>query len=119
MNPGEMKIRTKEFALRVIRAVDSLPRGKTSDVIGRQLLRSGTSVAANYRAACRAKSAADFINKMTIVEEEGDESCFWMELLMEGGLVSELHLKGLKAEASELLAITVSSITTAKKRAKQ
>ncbi len=119
MNPAEMKKRTKEFALRVIRVVDLLPRGKTSDIIGRQLLKSGTSVAANYRSACRAKSTADFINKMSIVEEEADESCFWMELLIDGGLVFEPHLQGLKAEASELLAITVASITTARKRAKQ
>ncbi len=118
MNPGEMKKRTKDFALKVIKVVDSLPRGRTPDVIGRQLLKSGTSVAANYRAACRAKSTADFISKMSIVEEEADESCFWMELLMDGGLVSAQHLKGLRTEAGELLAITVASITTARKGAK-
>jgi four helix bundle protein len=119
MNPQEMKTRTKSFALRVIKAADSLPKGRASDVIGRQLLKSGTSVGANYRAACRAKSTADFINKMSIVEEEADESGFWMELLIESGLVSEQRLRGLKAEAHELLAITVVSITTARKGAKK
>ena len=82
MNREEMKRRTKQFALRVIRLVESLPRGRTADVIGKQLLRSGTSVGANYRSACRAKSPADFISKMGIVEEEADESLYWMELLI-------------------------------------
>jgi len=119
MNPDEMKKRTKAFALRIIKTVDSLPKGRTADVIGRQLLRSGTSgtsVGANYRAACRAKSTADFINKMCIVEEEADESGFWMELLVESGLISEQRLQGLNTEAKELLAITVASITTVKKK---
>ena len=83
MNSDELKARTKQFALRVIRLVESLPRGRTADVIGKQLLRSGTSVGANYRAACRAKSTADFISKMGTVEEEADESLYWMELLIE------------------------------------
>jgi four helix bundle protein len=117
MNPEEMKLRTKSFALRVIQAVNSLPKGKASDVIGRQLLRSGTSVGANYRAACRAKSTADFINKMSIVEEEADESGFWIELLTESGLTSDQRLGGLKAESRELLAITIASINTARKGA--
>jgi four helix bundle protein len=117
MNPEEMKLRTKSFALRVIKAVNLLPRGKASDVIGRQLLKSGTSVGANYRAACRAKSTADFINKMSIVEEEADESGFWMELLIESGLTTDQRLEGLKAESRELLAITIASINTARKGA--
>jgi len=79
MNKEEMKRRTKEFALRVIRLTEALPKTQTAQVIGRQLLRSATSVAANYRAACRAKSTADFISKMGTVEEEADESLFWME----------------------------------------
>jgi four helix bundle protein len=74
MDKEELKLRTKQFALRVIRLVEALPRGKTADVLGRQLLRTGTSVGANYRAACRAKSTADFIAKMGIVEEETDEA---------------------------------------------
>ena len=79
----DIQYRTKQFALRIIRLVDALPKNKTSDVIGRQLLRSGTSVGANYRASCRAKSRADFIYKLGIVEEEADESLFWLELLVE------------------------------------
>ncbi len=116
MNSDELKKRTKEFALRVIRLVESLPRGRTVDVIGRQLLRSGTSVGANYRAACRAKSAADFISKMGTVEEEADESLYWMELLIEAKIVEPDKLESLMNEADELLAITVSSINTARKR---
>jgi four helix bundle protein len=119
MNADEMKKRTKAFALRIIKMVDSLPKGRTADVIGRQLLRSGTSVGANYRAACRAKSSADFINKMSIVEEETDESIFWMELLVDSGLIGEQQLNGLISEANELLAITVASINTARKGLKK
>ncbi len=93
-----------------------MPRGRTVDVIGRQLLRSGTSVGANYRAACRAKSTADFISKMGTVEEETDESLYWMELLIEDKIVESAKLESLMNEADELLAITVSSINTARKR---
>jgi len=78
-----LKDRKKNFALRIIRLVEALPKGRTTDIIGKQLLRSGTSVGANYRAACRARSTADFISKMGIVEEEADESIFWMELLID------------------------------------
>jgi four helix bundle protein len=85
----DLRKRTKDFALRIIRMVEALPKGKTADVIGMQLLRSGTSVGANYRASCRAKSPADFISKMGTVEEETDESIFWMELLIESGLMQE------------------------------
>lgn len=106
---------TKSFALRVIRMVEALPKGRTSEVIGRQLVRSGTSVGANYRAACRAKSPADFISKMGTVEEETDESIFWMELIMESGLMQERLLKDLMREAGEILAIIVSSIKTVRK----
>ena len=110
----ETKRRTKEFALRVIRLVQSLPRGQMADVLGKQLLRSGTSVGANYRAACRAKSRADFISKMGIVEEEADESMYWMELLIESGLVQHDHVADLLNEADQLIAMTVSSIQTAR-----
>ncbi len=115
MTAEELKKRTKTFALRIIRMVETLPKERTSDVIGRQLLRSGTSVGANYRSACRAKSSADFINKMTTVEEEADESIFWMELLVESSLIKQQRLNNLLMEANEILAITVSSINTAKK----
>jgi four helix bundle protein len=116
MRNENLKERTKSFALRIIRLVESLPTGRTTDVIGKQLLRSGTSVGANYRAACRAKSTADFIAKMGIVEEETDESIYWMELLIEMGLMNYERLKELMKEADEILAIVVTSIKTAKAR---
>ena len=116
MDKEELKGRTKQFALRVIRLVEALPRGKTADVLGRQLLRSGTSVGANYRAACRAKSTADFIAKMGIVEEETDESVYWMELLVEAGITKAELLEALMKEGNEILAISVDSIITARKR---
>jgi four helix bundle protein len=81
MNQIELKERTKKFALRVIRLVEALPNGRLCDTIARQILRSGTSVGANYRAACRARSNADFVSKMGIVEEELDECLYWLELL--------------------------------------
>ncbi|MFM8009149.1 MAG: four helix bundle protein, partial [Dolichospermum sp.] len=82
MNEQQFKTRTKQLALRVIRLVESLPNTKTADVIGKQLLRSATSVGANYRSACRAKSTADLIAKLSIVEEEADETLYWLELLI-------------------------------------
>ena len=83
MNQEEVKQRTKLFALGIIQLVESLPKERTAEVLGRQLLRSGTSVGSNYRSACRARSIPDFISKMSIVEEEADESLYWMELLIE------------------------------------
>jgi four helix bundle protein len=115
LNKDELKRRTKTFALDVIKFVESLPKGKITEIIGRQLLRSGTSVGANYRAACRARSSADFIAKMGVVEEEADESIYWLELLVESGIVSYDRVVSLRKEADELLAITVSSIRTAKR----
>ncbi len=114
MTPEEMKQRTKEFALRVIRLIQALSKGRIADVIGRQLIRSGTSVGANYRAACRARSQADFIAKMGIVEEETDESLYWMELLIAANLITEAKLSSLMKETGEILAIVVSSINTAR-----
>jgi four helix bundle protein len=111
----DLKLRTKQFSLRIINLYRSLPQNKVSDVIGHQLLRSGTSVGANYRAACRAKSQADFINKIHIAEEEADESMFWMELLIEGQIIKEHLLKDLMNEAKEILAILSASAITAKK----
>ena len=116
MARDDLKKRTRAFALRVIKMCEALPKGRTSDVIGRQLLRSATSVGANYRAACRAKSKADFVAKMGIVEEECDECLYWMELLVDAGLVKQLRLSGLMHEANELLSITFSSIKTARRR---
>ncbi|MFN7946304.1 MAG: four helix bundle protein [Blastocatellia bacterium] len=118
MNDDKLKGRTKDFALRAIRLVEALPNTRTADVIGKQLLRSGTSVGANYRAACRAKSQADFIAKMGIVEEEADESLYWMELLIEAGLVKQQRLADLMNEASQIVAMTVSSIKTARQHKK-
>jgi four helix bundle protein len=114
-----LKARTRDFALRVIRLVGSPPRGASADVIGRQVLRSATSVGANYRAACRARSRAEFIAKMGIVEEEIDESIYWMELLIGADLVPEAKLSDLMSEADELAAITVASIRTARRNSRK
>jgi four helix bundle protein len=116
MDREELKRRTKQFALRVIRLTESLPKEQTAAVIGRQLLRSATSVGANYRAARRAKSTADFISKMGTAEEEADESLYWMELLVEADIMMEERMSSLMKEADELVAITVASINTAKRR---
>jgi four helix bundle protein len=110
----DLKVRTKAFALRVIRLVDSLPTRRSCDVIGKQLLRCGTSVGANYRAACRGRSTAEFIAKMGIVEEEADESAYWMELLVEGEIVKNEVLADLYTEAGEIVAMVVASIRTAR-----
>jgi four helix bundle protein len=114
MGDRDLKARTRAFALRVIRMTEALPRNNVCDVIGNQLLRSGVSVGANYRAACRAKSNADFIAKLGIVEEELDESIYWMELLVEANFLKPGLVRPLSDEANELLAITVASIKTAK-----
>jgi four helix bundle protein len=114
MDPSDLKKRTKQFALETIRLVDSIPSNRIGDIIGRQLLRSGTSVGANYRSACRARSKADFISKMGIVEEEADESMYWLELLEDSGLVEAPKLHNLRDEANAIVSITVSSIKTAR-----
>jgi four helix bundle protein len=112
----EFKKRTQQFAVRVIRLVNSLPDKPTARVVGNQLLRSGTSVGANNRAACRARSPAEFIAKMGIVEEEADESVYWMELLIQTELVRPDLLNDLLQEANEITAMVVASITTARRR---
>jgi four helix bundle protein len=116
MNEQEFKDRTKGFALRVIKLVEALPSKRAAQVIGGQLLRAGTSVGANYRAACRAKSTADIIHKLSIVEEEADESLFWMELLVEADIMRKARLEGLMVEANEILAMIVASIKTLRRR---
>jgi len=118
MEKKDLKERTKKFALKVIKVVEMLPRGRIADILGRQLLRSGTSVGANYRSACRARSTADFISKIGVVEEEADETIYWMELLIEAGLVRKDDLISLLDEANQILAITISSIKTARKSKK-
>jgi len=114
MNSNELKQRAKTLALRVIKVIEALPRSRTADVLGKQLLRCATSVGANYRAACRAKSPADFVAKLGIVEEEADETIYWLELLVETGLVRSEEARPLLQEADEILAITVASIKTAR-----
>src|SRR5881296_4739591 len=106
--------RMRKLAVDTIRLTGELPRTRAADVIGRQVIRSATSVAANYRSACRARSRRDFIAKMGIVEEEADETAFWLELLDECGLAPATRLVPLSGEAGELLAITVASIRTAR-----
>ncbi len=115
----EMKERTKQFALRILHLTEALPKGRVGDVLGRQLLRSGTSVGANYRAACRGRSSAEFIAKLGIVEEELDECMYWLELIIDESLISQDRLSPLMAEADELLAITVASIKTARSNRKK
>jgi four helix bundle protein len=114
MTVPDLRKRTQQFALRTMRLAESLPRGRSGETIGRQLIRAGTSVGANYRSACRAKSQADFIAKMSLVEEEADETIYWMELLLEGNLVKLPALRDLLREANEVVAIAVASQKTAR-----
>jgi len=115
MKPSqELQQRTKQFALRIIRVFKALPRNEEARTIGKQVLRSGTSVAANYRAVCRARSKAEFIARLGIVVEEIDETVLWLELLSESGILSHERLRDLQVEANELLAIFVTSQMTAK-----
>jgi four helix bundle protein len=111
----ELKNRTKSFALRIIKLVRALPASSEGKVIGVQLLRCGTSVGANYRAVCRARSRAEFLAKLGLVIEEADESAFWLEILGESGLLPEKRLVELKSEANELVAILNASRTTARR----
>ena len=112
MDEQHFKERTKNLALRFIRLVNSLPNTRIGITIGKQLLRSGTSIGANYRAACRAKSVADMISKLAVVEEEADESLYWMELLIDANVVSAALLADLMQETGEIVAMTVASIKT-------
>jgi four helix bundle protein len=115
MKSDDFKKRSKGFSLRVIALVDALPQTRSPDVLGKQLLCSATSVAANYRAACRARSTAEFIAKLGIVEEEADESHFWIEMIADVGLLKRERLEPLAEEANELTAMTVASIKTARR----
>lgn len=116
MNEQELKLRTKEFALRIIKISQALPKTDAVRIIGKQLLRCGTSVGANYRAVCRARSIADFISKLRIVIEEADESCFWLEIIIEAGILKLDLVKPLLQEANEITAIMVASSNSAGKR---
>lgn len=110
----ELRRRTSQFALRVIRVCRALPENREGDIFGRQLLRAGTGVAANYRAAGRSRSKADFVSKISVVVEEADEAVFWLELLQEAGLIAGKRLAALRDEANQLLAIFSASRSTAK-----
>jgi four helix bundle protein len=114
MNSELMKDRTKRFALLVIRGCRTLPSTQESRIITRQLLRSATSVAANYRAVCRSRSTADFVSKLGVVLEEADETLFWLELLVDGGIAQADKVASLLKEANELVSIFVASLRTAK-----
>ena len=110
----DLKERTEAFAVAVVGLVQELPRGRSADVLGHQLLRAGTSVAANYRSARRARSRREFVARMGVVEEEADESSFWLDLLVETGLVVSERVAELRHEAGQLVAIIVASIRTAR-----
>lgn len=114
MTKDELKTRTKQFALKIILLVEDLPNSKAGRTIGNQIIRSGTSVAANYRTACRARSNADFISKITIVEEECYETLFWLELIDEANLLKKEKLTEMLIEADELTAIFTASGKTAR-----
>lgn len=106
---ADLKARTKKFALRVMKLVDALPRTIQGRAIANQIIRSATSVAANYRAACRARSRAEFIAKIGVVEEEADETAFWLELIIDSALLTEARIRPLLSEAGELVAIMAAS----------
>lgn len=116
MDESQFKFRTKQLGLRVIRLINALPPSVAGQVISRQILRSATSVGANYQAACRAKSTADVINKLKIVEEEADETLYWLELLVDAEIMPEARLTELMKETDEIIAMTVASIKTLRKK---
>jgi four helix bundle protein len=110
----QLQLRTRRFALRIVKVAESVPRTRTGNHIAGQLLRCGTSVGANYRAACRARSTAEFCSKLGTVEEEADECIFWMEMLIDTKLMAKQRLALLMQEANELLSMIVASIKTAR-----
>ncbi len=116
MNEQIFKERTKKLALDVIQLVEDLPKTRAADIISRQLLRSATSIGANYRAACRGKSTPDVMAKLAIVEEEADETVYWLELLAESDIVVPERLSDLLKETNEIIAMTVASIKTLRER---
>ena len=115
----ELKDRTKQFAIRIVKMTQSLPRSDAARTLGRQVLRSGTSVAANYRATCRARSRAEFVAKLGVVVEEIDETVLWLELLADTGIVPPRRLELLLAEARQLLALFAASQATARRAANE
>lgn len=118
MNKKELQERMTTFAVRIIRMVDSLPSTISGKAVARQIIRSGTSPSANYRAACIAKSDKDFINKLKMVEEELDETTHWLDIIMRSEMVKASRIQPLYQECNELLSIIVKSIITTKNRVK-
>jgi len=116
VNEAQMKKRTKEFAKEIIKLCRKLPNNREGRLIGDQIFRSGTSVASNYRAACRARSTAEFISKLSIVEEEADETLFWLKIIDEMEILKKESLDSLMKESDEIIAIIVASIKTARKK---
>ncbi len=116
MDREELKFRAKQFALRVMKLIEALPQKQSGRVIGNQLIRSGTSVGANYRSACRGRSKAEFISKLGIALEEADESAYWLELIIEGKILKKDLVESLLSEANELAAILNASIKTARNK---
>jgi four helix bundle protein len=116
MDKAELKRRTQKFSIDIIKFIEELPRKRSLDVLSNQLIRCATSIGANYRSACRGKSTADFINKIIIVEEEADESIYWLELMEESGLIDSINISVLKKEANELTAIFTAIGKTAKEK---
>ena len=114
MDKAELKLRTKAFALRVIKLIRHLPRDVPAKVIANQLMRSATSIGANYRSACRARSRAEFIARLGVVLEESDESRYWLELIVEDGMLSEARVSALLKEADEISAIIYSAISSSR-----
>ena len=115
MDKTELSRRTKAFALRVLRLAEALPRGRSGNAIASQIVRSGTSVAANYRASLRGRSRAEWISKLNIVMEEADETLFWLELVEEGGLLKPSLVSALKQEANELVSIFTATLKSARR----
>ena len=114
-SPEDLRQRTKEFALRIIKLFRALPKTEEARILGRQVLRSGTAVAANYRSACRARSRADFISRIGITVEEADETAFWLELIVEAGIIRRSKLESLLVEADALVRVFQASRTTARR----
>ena len=115
----QIKYRTKQIGLEVIKLIDELPNKPSVWTVAKQIVKSSTSIGANYRAACRAKSTPDFLNKLKIVEEEADETIYWLEILMESNLILRERVSGLLSETNEILSIIVASINTVKNKSNQ
>ena len=119
MNEQEFKERTKAVAIRVIKLTETLPNRPAAGVLARQLVRSSTSIGANYRAACRSRSTADMMSRLSVAEEEADETIYWIELLVEAGFLSLKRVQPLKDEIDEIVAMIVASIKTLRRRSIQ